>query len=112
MGNASSGGTANVTTGMSSNSSGQVSGPLVVRIGNYLRIFSQGSGAFSVDNTYAANVRPQGVAGQSSDASYTTLKMNISHTHNVYLRGSVSLGNGDSETRPVNYTIRIWKRIS
>ena len=35
-----------------------------------------------------------------------------SHSHNVYLRGSVSLGNGDTETRPTNYTIQIWKRTA
>lgn len=35
-----------------------------------------------------------------------------SHSHNVYLRGGVSLGNGDTETRPTNYTIQIWKRTA
>ena len=33
------------------------------------------------------------------------------HTHNVTAKGSVTL-NGDEETRPINYTIRIWKRIN
>lgn len=35
-----------------------------------------------------------------------------SHSHPVYLRGDVSLGNGDTETRPDNFTIQIWKRTA
>ncbi len=31
------------------------------------------------------------------------------HTHSVTASGTIS---GDSETRPVNYTMKIWKRIA
>ncbi len=31
------------------------------------------------------------------------------HTHSVTASGTIS---GDSETRPNNYTIRVWKRVS
>lgn len=31
------------------------------------------------------------------------------HTHSVTASGTIS---GDAETRPINYTIRVWKRVS
>lgn len=49
----------------------------------------------------------------SSNTSMKRIRVSGSaHAHNIYLRGSVSLGNGDTETRPDNYTLKIWKRIS
>lgn len=54
----------------------------------------------------------------TSTSSSPTAKNNTgsasdySHSHPVYLRGGVSLGNGDTETRPTNYTIQIWKRTA
>ena len=34
------------------------------------------------------------------------------HTHNMYLRGNVSLNNGDAETKPNNLTFKIWVRTA
>lgn len=39
------------------------------------------------------------------------LNIDISHTHTVTADGSVSL-TGDTETRPINFTVRLWTRIA
>lgn len=104
MGNASSGGTANVTTGMSGESYASFGGT------DWTSQIS-----FSYANGRASGESSKGTRGTTDDWHPDTphgIYINLAHTHNVYLRGSVSLGNGDSETRPVNYTMRIWKRIS
>ena len=52
------------------------------------------------------------ITGSASDISTKTMHsknkantINSSHYHKIYLFG-------DDETRPINYTIKIWKRIS
>lgn len=46
--------------------------------------------------------------GEHTHTFTPSITDNIGVTDNI----SVSLGNGDVETRPVNYTIRVWKRIA
>ena len=43
--------------------------------------------------------------------SYTDY-VNLRHRHSLTFTPSVSMGNGDTETRPNNYTVKIWKRIN
>lgn len=45
----------------------------------------------------------------SISISGTTTSESQNHTHSVTASGTIS---GDSETRPVNYTMKIWKRIA
>lgn len=63
----------------------------------------------------------QNSINESSPGQSPYLSSNGAHTHSITATGNVSVttnpsfsGNisGDAETRPVNYTIRIWKRIS
>jgi len=102
VGNSKSGGSENVTTGMSGDYHASANG---WRWGQVPTT----SGRFSKTDYNAGKLDGwEGASGSHGGG----LSLNLSHTHNVYLRGSVSLGNGDSETRPLNYTMRIWKRIA
>jgi hypothetical protein len=52
-------------------------------------------------------------AGEGSNLG-VNYKIDVTHTHNIYLRGgiSASISSTDIETRPKNYTVRIWKRTA
>ena len=100
VGNASSGGTANVTAGMSANSSGSINVSIPWTSAN-------SSGCMSITSQTESYAN-----GNSSQSVGKKISVNVAHTHNVYLRGSVSLGDGDTETRPVNYTIKVWQRTA
>ena len=56
-----------------------------------------------------------GWSGSSSGAGCYGIKINVSHTHNVtasgYLYGNTDSSGGD-ESRPFNFTIKVWKRIA
>ena len=51
---------------------------------------------------------------RSSSWNITDLQWDLGHTHNIYLRGGVSasISSTDTETRPINYTVRVWKRTA
>lgn len=51
---------------------------------------------------------------KSGSWNITDLQWDLGHTHNIYLRGGVSasISSTDIETRPKNYTVRIWKRTA
>lgn len=105
VGNASSGGTSNVTGAMSGNSSGTAK---FKAYGGDPSVMST-SGNISKNNPS----REGSVGGTSATtAQQNTITVNVAHTHAVYLRGSVTLGDGDTETRPVNFTVQIWKRTA
>ena len=53
--------------------------------------------------------------GAGSYPNLYKITMNIAHTHSLpasYIYGNTDASGNASETRPVNYTMRIWKRIS
>lgn len=74
---------------------------------------------FSGDNYRRGEITTEGTTSSEDlqhthpmPASYiygTTDGESQNHTHSVTASGTIA---GDAETRPVNYTIRIWKRIS
>ena len=92
VGNAASGGTANVT---GANSRGHTHSL------TYYSLKASGTGANTIQYAYPNGNTGINTGGESQN-----------HTHAVYLRGSVSLGNGDTETRPENYTIKVWQRTA
>lgn len=47
-----------------------------------------------------------GFVATGSSSTTAALKVDMSHTHNIYACTT------DTETRPENYTVRIWKRVS
>ena len=123
VGNASSGGTANVTasggidhthtlTNGTAKATSTVSQPGSRKV------------AYSGDNADSKIGLGSGQKLQSTSSPSTVISVTTTlsgktdgasaynHTHNVYLRGGVSLGNGDTETRPDNFTIQIWKRTA
>jgi hypothetical protein len=97
-------GTENTTSSMSDNSTGFVN-----NIFNGFVSGAEGSGNVSITPN---SIRGSVAAGSMN--SWGTLKINVAHTHNIYLLGSVStsLSSTDTETRPINYTIQIWKRTA
>lgn len=104
VGNAARGGAANITDGMSGDNYAKFS----FFLGKYGTGVGNASGRASPFNLGDGNL----YSGGSLRITRQGANIDLAHTHHVYLRGSVSLGNGDSETRPLNYTMRIWKRIS
>ena len=78
------------------------------------------TGADGTTFTDDASKNSQGMPGIGNFSTYMspdyygyhTIKLNVSHTHNIYLRGGVSLGNGDTETKPIDFTYKIWKRTA
>ena len=92
---ASSGGTASTTSGMSANSTG--SAKIMYKTDSYTRSGNMTMTSGSTIGTTGASAINMGTV---------TLGINVAHSHNMYLRSS------DSETRPVNYTIKVWKRTA
>ena len=120
VGNQSSGGTSNVTAGMSANSTGSFLNRV---LGNNCALVGAVNGGTTQSASATGNCSASWKTGYSSgggatattasyESSRTQISINVAHTHSVYLRGSVSLGDGDTETRPENYTMKIWKRTA
>lgn len=84
--------------GMSANATGCLSVVATYRSG------ATGSGCISLGNAFTDG--DFGGAGGKGGYFYTMF-INIPHTHNVTVDNY-----GDNETRPENYTYRIWKRIA
>ena len=109
--------TENTTSGMSAHSSGSFK-VLNESHSSRIGVVSNVDGTtFTLDG---ANKQDKTLPGGGSWAQvlgqdyfgYWTVNLALSHTHNMYLRGSVSLGNGDTETKPIDFTYKIWKRIA
>lgn len=74
-------------------------------------------GTFSTSGNITATQNGTGTYGGSSTTYYQkTLSINVSHTHSHDHVHSITTGyNGDSnntEARPQNFAIRIWKRTA
>lgn len=68
---------------------------------------SQTAHSHNIPNGYLDN-RPNGDARRSGDGRYISgVGYNTSGD-----MANITLNNGDIETRPVNYTVKIWKRIA
>lgn len=70
-------------------------------------------GRLSTLNAYKGKID----SGSSGSSGYVSGRVNLSHTHSSTFTPSVSDNisysiSGDTETRPTNYTIKIWKRIA
>lgn len=84
--------------GMSGNATGTLSVVATYRNG------ATGSGCISLRDAFMNG--DFGGAGGKGGYFYT-MSINVSHTHNVIVDNY-----GDNETRPENFTVRIWKRTA
>lgn len=92
------------TGGMSDNSSGYTG--VGDRNGNgAIRC----TGPFSYKRYVNGNIRQ---FAPSTNADEYCLYMNIAHSHTVPKYSGSTDDTGGSETRPENYTIRVWKRTA
>ena len=76
----------------------------------------------ATDNVTAYDTEATGTTGHvsaSSSKSYDrsnayTSSTNLNHRHSLSFTPSVSgsLTSNDNETRPINFTVKVWKRIS
>ena len=96
-------GTENTTSGMSANANHSHS----LTKGGYILSTQVTSGSETNNGFDKGNYW-----GGEAKAKNTIQSASVAHTHSIYLRGNVTLENGDTETRPENYTIRIWKRTA
>lgn len=86
------------TAGMSANATGKLSVVATYRDG------ATGSGCISLSDKF---MHGDFGGGGGSGGYYYTMSINVSHTHTVTVNNY-----GDNETRPENYTVRIWKRTA
>lgn len=111
---ATSGGTDNTTSGMSGNSTGSFlnrvldnGSTIVGAVNGATQASASASGNFSA--SWKTGYSNSGGAAQASGYNHqdkrSQISLNVAHTHNVYLQG-------DTETRPDNYTVKIWKRTA
>lgn len=83
---------------MSARATGELSVVATYRYG------ATGSGCISLSNAFTEG---DFGGGGGKGGYFYTMSINVSHTHNIIVDNY-----GDNETRPKNYTYRIWKRIA
>ena len=65
--------------------------------------FTGKSGRLSLSSQMGYTI---GRDGSWQQTTYRDFSINLSHTHDIYALST------DAETRPSNYTVKVWKRIS
>jgi len=88
---------AHTTGGMSANATGSVSS-ICYKADSELSLSGNLSGTYVVGATW----KGVGGAGQG----FLSLNLNVAHTH------TYGDNTNNPETRPINYTIRVWKRTA
>jgi hypothetical protein len=72
---------------------------------------SADNSTFTLNGNTSAYNRSPGWASEGSSSWRKGINMNIAHTHNMQHIHSIS-ADGETEARPVNMTVRVWKRTA
>ncbi len=91
------------TGNMSANATGKV-------VSSWEGLFNGRSISYSGNMAATGSITWAG-GDNSGGSNPTTLSINVEHTHSFEFSGETEANSG-TETRPENYTVRVWKRVS